>query len=347
MLIKKLFLLSFALFFVSCASSGLKSGTTKNGKPTWVLNPAKLYPNDEYIASVGEGDTLDEAKQKAISAVSAVFKVHINSTLNLSERASVYSSMGKTTEENQKNISENIKQTTNETLINVKTGESFTDKTGRVYVVAYLNRAETYPIYKDRIMKNDENISYFIKTAQNQTEIVKKYAFLNAAFAIASYNDTLIKQLQIIYRNAANSLQLSYDFNELRKLYAQVASQMKFKVIVENDSENKLKDILTGTLTKMNFSIGTPAILTLTAKIKIENAELENRYFNVRWFLTINITDNQNNTILSVEKNQRESGISQTEAISSSYRSIKKIIKKEMVSGLKNYFDNFVKTTKN
>jgi len=338
-----LFFISFTFFFLSCASSGLKIQRTKDEKPAWVLNPSRLYPKNEYIAAVGEGDTIDEARQKAIASVSAVFKVHIKSSLDLSERASLYSSMGQTRKENQKNISENIKQTTNETLINVKTGESFTDKTGRIYTIAYLDRAKTYPIYKDRIMKNDANITYFINTAKNQSEIVKKYAFLHAAFSIASYNETLIKQLQIIYRNATTSLNLSYNFNELRKIYSQTASQMKFSVVVENDSDNKLKNILENALTSMNFSIANQGILNLKAKIKIEKSDLENRYFNVRWFLTIKILYN-NTIIIAIEKNQRESGISQTEAFSSSYRSIKNIIRKKMIKSIENYFDNFVKT---
>ena len=79
----------------------------------------------------------------------------------------------------------------------------------------------------------------------------------------------------------------------------------------------------------MNFSIANQGILNLKAKIKIEKSDLENRYFNVRWFLTIKILYN-NTIIIAIEKNQRESGISQTEAFSSSYRSIKNIIRKKL-----------------
>ena len=87
--------------------------------------------------------------------------------------------------------------------------------------------------------------------------------------------------LKEVYRKREKNLSFSYSLFQKKRVI-----EFLHSFII---SDNKLKNILENALTSMNFSIANQGILNLKAKIKIEKSDLENRYFNVRWFLTIKI----------------------------------------------------------
>ena len=57
--------------------AGCKSFTSET--PGWVANPKTLYPENQYLATVGEGDTRRAAENAADANLARIFEAHIES----------------------------------------------------------------------------------------------------------------------------------------------------------------------------------------------------------------------------------------------------------------------------
>ncbi len=341
----------FTLFFLlslSCASTQTSSHTSREGKkPDWVTNPETAYPENQYMAAVGEGDTLDSANSRAKASLSARFRVKIDSSLDV---RSEYRELKKdgilTSTSSEEAASQDIRETTSEELINLKYGKNWTDgATGRVYAAVYLNRMETAQIYTDKIEKNAENIRFFSEKASEQESLLEKYAYLNMAFILAAHNHMLKEQLGIIHRPSVTTLNLNYSMNNIRTEYAEIAGRMTFSIDIKNDTEGKLTDIIKSILSDEGFSTidGDNGFFILEGSLDFQEIELENRYTNLRWHLALSIKENgSSESLVSYEKSARESGISHSAAISRCYTSMKNEVEKNLFESLKKHFQSYL-----
>ena len=332
--------LLLGLNMTACVSS--PSG--ESGNPAWVSNKDAAYPADKYLAEVGEGDTLAKAKVNAASAIVQIFSttISVDSTIRTRYSEITGSDGGLLDMTSQTDVDEIIGQRAEESLSNLKYGESWTNDMGKVYVIAYLERAETGNLYRQRIIKNDERVEELRSRANAQSDPLRKYAFMDAALVFAEINADLLRQLEIINMPMGRSIVHPYVLGDLQAEKADQAADLKIQIEVSGDETNTLKPVLEGWVAGKGFSLSSDGDMFFTAVIKIEPVELNNEYENLNWELNLNLMDSAGVSAISIPMKNRASGISETAARSRVFQDMTKAVQKTFDKEFTAYLSSFL-----
>ena len=152
----------------------------------------------------------------------------------------------------------------------------------------------------------------------------------------------LIEQLEIINLPISKTIRKSYDLNNIRDKRKETAFTMSFRIEIENDEEGKITSVLTDELTSFGFAIDPAGSLSVTGTISFEEVTLDNDLSNMKYYLTVNIEDENGVPVVAIEDNDRISAVSESAVKSLTYREIEKVVKKDLIGQLINYFDSFV-----
>ncbi len=336
------------LLLASCVTtsgggSGSSTASSSKGEPAWLQNKGSLYPEDKFLVEIGEGNSLNGARDNAKTSLARIFRttIIVDSTVttrysDLSDGKTILESSMETTAD------ETLTQLSDETLINVHFGENWTSPLGKVYVIAYIDRVETAQIYRQRIERDGERAAYFINQSGRENDLIRRFGFLDAAMVMDAEISSKRDQLEIINPPFARMIMLPYEPKDLRSLHADTAKQMLFSVVIDGDEEGKLKAMVSQVLTDRGFSLSDGAgRLSVTGRLIMENVILNNDYENVRWTLFLEMRNEAGEVICTMEEKKRESAISIDEARARSYRSMEKAMKKSFIGALEDYFDSY------
>lgn len=335
---KRIVVLAGALLvLVSCLSN-----PSPSDKPAWVDNKFSKYPENAFMVEIGQGSSLKKAKASGAASLAQIFKTSIKVETTIQTRYKELSSGGDVETSEETNYNEDITQLADQELINVNFGESWTNELGQVSVLAYIDRQATANIYRERINENGNTIRAFISRSADQSSIIRKYAYSDAAYVVAQANQVLIEQMEIINLPMSRTIIKSYDLNQIRDDKKEIAYAMTFHIYIENDEEGKITSVLTDELTSFGFSIDPAGSLAVTGSIAFEDVKLDNDMSNKKYYLTLNIEDENDIPVVSIEENDRISAVSESSVKSLTYREIEKVIKKELIGQFIQYLDSFV-----
>lgn len=116
--------------------------------PDWVQNYRKVYPNSEYLAQRGSGDSAEKAKTDAIGALSRYFQSSVNASLSttLSSVTTNDSIDEKTVVVDEVNVQSQVE------FFGLEYTEPFYVKSEKKwYCLVYMNRDEAWQQYKPQI----------------------------------------------------------------------------------------------------------------------------------------------------------------------------------------------------
>jgi len=329
----------------SCATGSAPGAGSSGGKtPSWVTDKDSAYPSEKYLAEVGEGDSLKGAKSNAAGAIAQIFRTRVKVDSNIRTRYSEITGQGGETlgMVTETDFDQNIGQSSDESLSNLKYGESWTDDMGRVYTIAYLDRAETGNLYRSRIVDNDDRIAELLDRAGNQNEPLRRYAFLDASHVFAEVNQTLLEQLEIINMPMARSIIHPYDLGDLRAAKADQASALKVRVEVSGDTEGRITAVLSDWVTGKGFTVSPGGDLFLTAVVAVTPVQLNNDYENLSWELNLTLMDSTGTPVVSMPVQNRSSGVSSTAAESRAYNDMAEMIQKDFDREFTAYLTSFL-----
>lgn len=341
---KKTFItLCFGLILGACASTG-NSGSGDGSAPDWVRDKDSAYPPDKYLAELGEGDSLKGAKAEAAGAIAQIFRSQI--TVESTLRTRYTEITGETGNllglQTQTDFDQSIGQNADETLSNMKYGESWQDDMGRVYTVAYLDRLETGNLYRQRIIEIDQRVVELLQRAEAQDESLKRYAFLDAALVVSESSEVLLEQLEIINMPMARSVKHPYVPGDIRASKADQAAALNIVVEVVGDDEGIITATLSEWVSSKGFSLSASGDMFLAAFVDLAAVELDNGYENLRWSLSISLLDSRGYEALSLSEQNRSSGVSESAALSRAYRDMKDMIRKELDKAFTAYLNSFL-----
>ncbi len=311
--------------------------------PRWMFDIYDSYPDNEYLAVIGEGDTRREAEADAAGALSKIFISNIEVESTAVMRYRELDTGSNNTSVTEKRLDKTVTLGSLQSLFNIQFSDIYADKLGLVHIVGYLNRKETAKIYLQKIAQNGERVTGFLKNMPEAEGIIRQYAHIDAAVIFAKTNELLLEQLTIISPAARKMVGLPYDLSKLTKLYTETAGKMAFSLKIKNDSDSKIAKITAHMLNKKGFTVAKgAAALSVAGEVLIEDTILNNKYKNVRWTLMLEMRDEQGQVIVSYQKNQRESAISRPEAVARSYREMEKQISAEFLGQFEQYIDGIV-----
>ncbi len=315
----------------------------KNEEPEWLTNPKSIYPDAMYLSALGEGDTRLAAESNASGNLSRIFESKIKVDQTYRER---YQELTRGTTTETQGVSEmdrNVGVQSEQTLFNIQFGESYNDKTGRVHVIAYLDRLRTGEIYSSKIEQNAGQVTWYLDKKKSTADPLTQYALQNAAIIVATNNQVLMEQLRIISPNMADFIQLPYDLTELQSALKEMGKEMKVSIAIKGDQDEKVTNTLKEMLGDAGFSLGDNGVLKITGEIGYEKVDLDkgDQKF-VRWEITLDLNDCNGENLIHYYEKGREGHINYPEAMERSVREIEKKLKKQFIGKLNDYIDGLV-----
>jgi hypothetical protein len=292
----------FLIAFTILGGAGCKSGArtrqdtatevnNKGNPPKWLSKLEDVYPEKDYLAVVGEGDTRRDAEGDAAGALARIF----GSNIKVESEAIVrYKELEKDTGgsyELEKEATKEVDILAAQMLYNLQYSDPYTDTDGRVKVVGYLDRKKTAQIYKAKIDKNSDSIITFRDNAIKNERLITKYAFIDAAIIFAKNNEMLLEQLTIINPTMRKIVELPYKLDDLNTLYSKIAEQMVFEIMIVNDMQDKIANLVAGLLSGKGFSVKGGGQLKISGDVKLEPLKLNNKFENLRWYLNLQMKD--------------------------------------------------------
>ena len=119
--------------------------------PRWFSNREAVYPSAHYITGLGDGNTPDEARTRALTHISMYFNTSVQAETGLLETYQETSRNGRTGYTHNTEMSESALVNTQADFFCVTFEHPYTDRKKTVYVLAKINRAEALGIYDTRI----------------------------------------------------------------------------------------------------------------------------------------------------------------------------------------------------
>lgn len=307
----------FLLLLMGCASQ-------KGAIPEWVVNPQTAYPPSRYLSSVGEGDTRRAAENSAAAGLARIFKSSIDATETLSEAATETSESLEIFSELRNDISISAQ----EELINIQFGEAYTAPDGRVHAVAFLPRAETATILRQRIAENSRSI-VDLSTRSHQTDApLLCYALRRSAARLALENELLLGQLDVIIPGSSDRSSLLYNPQELSADTASAAANVFFSVSLPGEAATAAREALTG----LGFSERSKEpSLRVSGTAEFEEIDLKRDGLTfVRGSYEMEAHGKNGDLLFAFKNSLREGHLSKTEAFSRAARALRRDLKETL-----------------
>ena len=330
--IRKSIQASLCLFLILLSGCG----TLINSEPDWVKNPQSIYPDNKFLVSIGEGDTRQGAENAAAANLSRIFESRIHSDERLTDSVTeTQDNFSRTTD-----LQTDISVLSSQTLLNIQHAEAWTDKTGRCHAVAYLNRRETAAIYRPKIEEYNRQISALLADAHAETDLLRRYALLRSALIAAQENEQLLNQLKIIHPTSASASAPSASLISIRNAAIESARRIRVDIQLKGDPAGRMSNTLKELITRYGFTIGNPAVLTVTGETTLEDTGKRTAglaFF--RYTLAIQFSDAQGTGLVSITDRGREAVTDPKEAPTRCHRTMAAKLKTDGVQALDDYFN--------
>jgi len=313
----------------SCGSSS-KSGLSNLGEH---------YPESRFLYAVGFGDNLRDAEKNAIGKLSIIFESKVNVDQTLTENYLEYSDDDVSTLEYKSKTQKRINLASNQKLMNVKTGEHFTDENGTVSVVAYINRSETAFIYEERIQNNNNTILSLEEHSKQSNQKIVKYASLNKATHLINENLGLLKQLSIISPNTVSYNDELEKYNSIKREKGKIANSIIFTFA---NNGNEITSTLSSVLTSEGFKIGKNGDYNILSSVNFEEVDLGRAEIFYSWEASIKLSEPNEDTIFAFKQNGREGGKTESAALSRVKYAANQKTSKDFITHFEEYLNSLL-----
>lgn len=244
------------LFLALYAVNGLYAA--KREKPDWVDNWRKLYPDNLYIAQLGQSTASAEAaKNDAVNRIAEYLKANVSST-------SSTSAVNTTTVENDKvkttSVKENAKQITVSVDISLSAleyTEAWYEKKAKThYVLAYVSREKAWNAYKPIVEDAKKEFYGLYNKAVNEKEPLLSCVYYQSA---KKNSEGFISALDFAHliNSAVDSL-----YAEDRKIISEIPAVVKKIILscslcinIEGDQNSIVQSAVLNSFSDLGFLV--------------------------------------------------------------------------------------------
>jgi len=325
---KTVYFLISVIIILGCMPVQKIAASPEGKRPSWIDNPSKLYPDNEYLTGIGSGSTRKEAENDAFASLAKIFSVEIKvnqSTINRyleedvnGENKSTFSSL----------LSGRTSARSNQKIKNIKIERTFfSDNEGIYYVLAVLNRAETAALYRDEMRRNSNKIDTYYQRYQESGKKLQKLNFLNKTISLTQVNLLLSEQYHIISMRKGWTPTVSE--SELNAQRLELLDKISVSIIPEAKAVPEITSYLKEAISEIGFKVKEgPADFTVKYNFSADKSSLLRKNAAVlNWHLNINLRDNLNNKAIDAfNTNKRSVGISAQAAQLKMMRSVRKVV---------------------
>ncbi|GMO47368.1 MAG: hypothetical protein Pg6C_09540 [Treponemataceae bacterium] len=305
-----------ALILAGCATTS--SAVTAGGAnaPRWVLSPGAEYSNDSYLTAVGWDKTRasSEANAKAelVRTIRQTVQTQTTTAVSFAENNGAFTES--------RSAESEVSTFANLEVAGLVIKETWRDRDGTYYSLAFLDRNDAGRYYRTVIQKNTEVIDSLIAYASSNQERFDSYSALKRALNLALENDENLYLLSAINPGMYSLVKPDYGSSQsVAEFSKRVLGKIRIAVSITGDEGGAILSAFIKVLTDAGFnpSLASQGNYPYTLKItaNIENVGLVGRYETVRWTLDAALTDVVNGKVLlPYTVNGRESHTTQAEA---------------------------------
>jgi len=310
---------------------GCASAKSAKELPRWIGDPTSKYHEALYITAVGSGSSREEAKRDAIASLSNIFSVDVSFDKRIIEAYTEERKEKKIDVDHSINLLTKSALKSENRLINVRDGETFFDeKTGTFYVLVFINRAETEPLYLEEIKKNDDVLEEYYSSSHTVIDKLEKFIYLKKAMQIASVNEGL-RQIHRLISQMDDTPEPPITKQRLTKELYDLGRNITVSIKVIGVYPEEFAGFLREVIQETGFTCdGENADLTIKAHLKIEPIDLPREDKFVRWRLLIDVYNGMTgNTMETFAREGREGHATFEAAKSRALREVRKILMNE------------------
>jgi hypothetical protein len=305
-----------------------------------VDRPDSVYDERYYIARVGTGGNRRQAEAAAFGNLTGYFGQSVKSDLRAVEVYKQRVASGTVDISSSSDAVQTLQVSSSmESLIGAEINDVWND--GKVYyAVAIMDKAKTIPVYQGLIEANLNIIDRLTNVPADRRATIETVVAYHTAAGIADANSVFVIVLELLGGpNMRSRLKSGEDY-----IYEadEIAKLIPVNVVVENDSEGRIRGAFADVLSKAGFRTGSDSSrYVVKAKFSISPVDLPNQPNKFsRFVLDAAFTDTAKNTnvvLFPFNINDREGHISQSEADQRAVRKAEARVKGEYGKVLRDY----------
>ncbi len=340
-------LLAAALILTSCAggppAEGADSGEMGAKEAQKLFSdPGSVYPNEDYIYAIGQGDSRREAENNAMAGLSRMFSSDVKVDSQARQQYTELISEGENLSKMEREMVQTVDVSSEQELLGIDFSPSYTNEMGQVKIVAYMDRTKAGRLYKDLVEKNNSKVNRLVGLSQEASSTAREYAYVYSAGVVSRNNDIYLQQLEIINPAMAAAAQPQYTSADIMEMRNRLQEEMVFTVEIEGDTEGKFTELVKQELGKRQFSTGDTGIMSIQGSVQIKPAELNQKYYNVEWVMNLSLVDNEGQSVATYQKINKESGISESQVKLLAEKTIEEVLIDEFMPKIFDYFHSLV-----
>ena len=287
----KIFLsLTFTMLaFASC-------GTTSEIAPAWLTDYRTAYPDSQYIAQRGRGDSEETAKTDAIAQIARYFKTSVNANLKTSiQSVSSGENVSETT-----SVVNDVDVMSQVELFAVETTDPyFFKKENKWYCLAYIEREKAWTQYQPTVENLKSEFLSMKKNAESESDSFLKAAAYGKAYGSGKkflekleYARILNPKKEAAYENDRRAV------SEIPGIISSEREKCTVYLAVSGDYGNTITSSLTQTLSKQGLKIAKSAAgANYTANAVLENNAAGSDPISIYPSLDLKITNREGKTV--------------------------------------------------
>ena len=307
---------SISLLLAACA------GSPKAGKvPLWVTDPAAAFPDSEWLCVVEQDVDARTAERTAVTKLAQIFRVDLYSVTTVNEQ---FAQAVTSTRWRKVSVSTDTLEFAQELvstsaisgLVGLRV-ESWTERTGRAFANARMNRKECSARYSAMIRENEKTIAQLQEEAKQNPETFEAYQLINLAHNFALVTDNLHSLLTVIDPSAISRRPAYGNADAVKGQLQTVARTVAVAVRVSGDTGGRIATALAECFNSRGFrtNAGGTNLYTLVASFRMEDVDMGNsRNKFVRYLLDCSLKNRDGVEILSFSESGREGHLTESEA---------------------------------
>lgn len=290
------------------------------------------------MIGVGEGNTLENAKSAAFASLASIFGTTIEQDIRSTETL--------TDESSTSSIEQDIKLASEHNLVNVKIDKTYSDKREKTYyAIAVMHKEKTVIILESMISQNLKDISSYASEANDEPDLLKKYALLNYAIDISKQNEVYVAQivhLDIIKANSIYTPSL-LTTQALRSEASSVANKTTFSISMSPEA-SQIAAPIKKVLGNMNMRISSSnPTYQFEDSFDTKGSEIYGLY-TMDYTLVITLKNTQTGAAIKTFTFEgKDLGDDESDATKNAMNSLSKSIEKTLESQFNEYLNDILK----
>lgn len=300
---------TFLLIVLSVLSFGLYA--KPQVLPDWVQNYRKVFPNSEYLAQKGSGDSAEKAKTDATGALSRYFQSNVNANLSttLSSVTTNDSIDEKTVVVDEVNVQSQVE------FFGLEYTEPFYVKAEKKwYCVVYMNREDAWQQYKPQIDIKKNSFSGLYKNLAKETDYFTKLGMCKKVWALGTELLQKLEYGRIINPSEEAQYQKERDdISNIPVIFEEAKQNCSIYISINSDYNRMISTAVSTVLTDAGFTVAkTKAEANYVAEISVDDNETGADPVSIKPSVNIKISSKKAKTVFSYEVTSDEKSIGYT-----------------------------------